>query len=105
MSEPDTAALVEQAFAFHGFDVVRAGSGEETLAAVDQDTDSKPDLVVVDLTQPDMDGLILCADLREKTSVPIIVCGTQGERRESLLAFRLGADDFVAKPFDVDDIV
>ena len=105
MSEPDAAALVEQALVFHGFAVTRAASGEETLAAMRSDSGESPDLVLVDLAQPDMDGLILCVDLREKTAAPIIVCGTQDGRRESLLAFRLGADDFVAKPLDVDDLV
>jgi len=105
MSEPDAAALVEQALAFHGFAVTRAANGEETLAAVQAEAGDSPDLLVVDLAQPDIDGLILCADLREKTSAPIIVCGTQDRYRESLLAFRLGADDFVAKPLDVDDLV
>jgi DNA-binding response OmpR family regulator len=104
--EPDTAAVLEEAFAFHGYRAVRAPSGADALAAA-QDTQHRPDLVVMDLSQPDVDGLILCADLRERVGAPIIVCGgsEESERRESLLAFRLGADDFVCKPFDVEDVV
>lgn len=105
VSEPDTAALLEQAFAFHGFAALRAANGAEALAALQRGEGAGPDLLVVDLAQPDVDGLLLCADLRQRTAAPIIVCGTQDERREALLAFRLGADDFVAKPFDVDDVV
>lgn len=103
--EPDTAAVLEEAFRFHGYRTVRAPAGADALAAAQDSV--RPDLVVMDLAQPDVDGLILCADLRERLTAPIIVCGgaEDGERRESLLAFRLGADDFVAKPFDVDDVV
>lgn len=103
-SEPDTAGVLVGAFAFRGLESARAASGAEALATVQE---ARPALVVMDLAQPDVDGLVLCADLRARLGahVPIIVCGDPEKRRDSLLAFRLGADDFVSKPFDVDDVL
>ncbi|HXI15825.1 MAG TPA: response regulator transcription factor [Chloroflexota bacterium] len=103
-SEPHTAGVLVGAFAFRGFESALAASGAEALATVQE---ARPALVVMDLAQPDVDGLVLCADLRARLGahVPIIVCADPEQRRDSLLAFRLGADDFVSKPFDVDDVL
>jgi DNA-binding response OmpR family regulator len=121
--EPDTAALLEQGLEFVGLAVRRVASGAEALAVVSEHVEL--DLIVMDLAQPDLDGLVLVGDLRDRTRVPIIVCGEgeggsvrphggdaqggtaaqTGQRNEALLVFRLGADDYVAKPFDVEDVV
>ncbi|MGH2371367.1 MAG: response regulator transcription factor, partial [Chloroflexota bacterium] len=67
--------------------------------------EASPDLILLDLKLPDVDGLVLCADLRAQADVPIIVCSGTAEKRDSILAFKLGADDFIAKPFDADDLL
>ena len=112
--ESETARVLAEAFAFHGVETVTVASGAEALAAVtggdgrggaEGAATGPPDLVVLDLGQPDVDGLVLVGDLRARTKVPILVGGESEGRSEALLAFRLGADDFVAKPFDVDDVV
>jgi DNA-binding response OmpR family regulator len=100
--ERDTATMLAEAYAFHGLEGVRVSNGAEALAWVQA---HRPELIVMDLAQPDVDGLVLCADLRARAGAPIIVCGDAVQRREALLAFRLGADDFVPKPFDVDDLL
>ncbi len=61
------------------------------------------DLVILDLVLPDIDGLIFCSELAQ-SRVPIIACSGKGHSREGILALRLGADDFVAKPFDLEDL-
>src|SRR4051812_25351988 len=63
--------------------------------------DGRPDLIVLDLTLPDVDGLVLCANLEhEAPAVPFMICST-GTTAEKVLGFKLGAEDFVAKPFEV----
>lgn len=107
IAEPDTAQVLEQAFAFHGYAARRAGTAADALAATLGPQASRPAAVILDMSLPGADGLVLCADLRARLGpqTPIIVCGDAEDRREALLAFRLGADDFVAKPFDIDDIM
>src|SRR5687767_11256194 len=53
---------------------------------------------------PDADGLVLCADLNERSDVPIIICSGTTRKRDSILGFKLGADDFLAKPFHVEEL-
>jgi len=74
-----------------------AAEARQALRAAD------PDLIVLDLILPDSDGLVLCADLRAGTSAPILICSATVRRRDAALALRLGADAFVAKPFDTDE--
>jgi DNA-binding response OmpR family regulator len=62
-----------------------------------------PDLIVLDLILPDADGLVLCADLRSETTAPILICSATVRRRDAALGLRLGADAFMAKPFDADE--
>ncbi|HEV2122872.1 MAG TPA: response regulator transcription factor [Chloroflexota bacterium] len=102
MPERHAATMIGDALAFHGRRTEQVGSGAAALAWVQQGGAA---LIILDMNQPDTDGLVLCSDLRARTSAPIIVCGDREQKREALLAFRLGADDFVAKPFDVDDLM
>ena len=75
-----------------GFDVVRAATGEEALAA------DEPDIVLLDLRLPDMDGLQVCRELRARSAVPIIVVSARGEEVDRVVGLELGADDYLAKP-------
>ena len=103
--EAETARVLSEAFAFHGLKAHAVSSGAEALAAVSAEGEGRPELIVLDLAQPDADGLVLVGDLRARTRAPIIVCGEGEGKSAALLVFRLGADDYVAKPFDVDDVV
>jgi DNA-binding response OmpR family regulator len=62
-----------------------------------------PDLVVIDVVEPG-DGLVLLANLKEKSSAPVIICGGSQRGDDAVIAFRLGASDFVAKPFAIDEL-
>jgi DNA-binding response OmpR family regulator len=97
IADQTTAALVES-----GCTVWHAETGADARAMVRQ---ARPDVILLDLTLPDVDGLVLCPRLRvEAEDVPIIVCAENADRRERLLAFKLGAEDFVCKPFDLEEL-
>jgi len=95
-----TMLLVDQLGA-EGYRVHIAASAAQAVQLAAQ---ISPDLILLDLSLPDQHGLVLCAELKEKHGAPIIICsGTQHEH-EAILALKLGADDFVAKPFSVDEL-
>jgi DNA-binding response OmpR family regulator len=66
---------------------------------------ARPDLIVLDLILPDVDGLVLCYTLKGIANVPIVICSGTNRRRDPILALKLGADDFVHKPFELDDLL
>jgi two-component system KDP operon response regulator KdpE len=83
-----------------GFEVSTAGSGEEALEMMG---DKFPDIIVLDIIMPGIDGFEVLRRLREGSDVPVIAFSARPEN--SLQALKLGADDFITKPFDVDDLV
>jgi two-component system OmpR family response regulator len=90
-----TAELLEG----NGYQVLRAATGAAARELLAQ---APPDLVILDLILPDVDGLVLCASLRAAApDMPILVSSGTIRKRDAVLALKLGADDFVAKPFDV----
>jgi two-component system, OmpR family, KDP operon response regulator KdpE len=85
-----------------GYSVVVAGTGADALDAFDRD---RPNLVVVDLGLPDMDGARVCRDLRARADVPILVLSVRGEERTKVQALDAGADDYVTKPFGPEELL
>ena len=85
-----------------GYQVRQASTGAVARALVEQ---VRPDLIVLDLVLPDEDGLVLCSVLKNMASVPILICSGTQRRRDAFLSLKLGADDFIAKPFDVYDLL
>ncbi len=94
IAEPLVAGLRRE-----GFDVVRAATGAEALAA------AEPDLVLLDLRLPDVDGFTVCRELRARSDVPIIVVSARGEEVDRVVGLELGADDYVVKPFGLRELV
>jgi DNA-binding response OmpR family regulator len=82
-----------------GFDVIRVATGGEALAQ------PIPDVVLLDLRLPDMDGYDVCRQLRARSDVPIIMVTARGEEIDRVLGLELGADDYVVKPFGVRELV
>ena len=82
-----------------GFQVRRVATGEAALDA------PLPDLVLLDLRLPDMDGYDVCRSLRERSDVPIIVVTAKGEEADRVIGLELGADDYVVKPFGLRELV
>jgi two-component system response regulator RegX3 len=82
-----------------GFDVDRVATGAAALEA------ALPDVVLLDLRLPDMDGLDVCRALRERSAVPIIVVTARGEESDRVVGLELGADDYVVKPFGLRELI
>ena len=85
-----------------GFTVLTAHDGEEALRIARQES---PDLIVLDLMLPGMDGLDVCRLLRKESSVPIIMLTARVEETDRIIGLELGADDYVSKPFSPREIV
>jgi DNA-binding response OmpR family regulator len=96
------STLVAEILEGEGYSVETVSTGAEAEAAIER---LRPDLVILDIMLPDADGLMLCARLLAQWPAPIIMLS--GSRRESdrILSLRLGADDFIAKPFDTFELV
>lgn len=84
-----------------GYCICAAGDGSSGLRAA---AESKPDLVVLDVMMPGMDGWQVCQRLRDTSSVPIIMLTAKGEEFDKLRGFRLGVDDYVTKPFSFTEL-
>ena len=82
-----------------GYDVSRVATGESALEA------SPADLVLLDLRLPDIDGLDVCRQLRERSRVPIIVLTARGEEADRVVGLELGADDYVVKPYGLRELI
>ncbi|GAC1320699.1 MAG: MtrAB system response regulator MtrA [Chloroflexota bacterium] len=102
--EDDTAVsfLMTDILESSGYDVRQAATG---AAARDMVEAVRPDLIILDLILPDEDGLVLCNVLKSLAGVPILVCSASQRRRDAFLSLRLGADDYMSKPFDVYDLI
>lgn len=84
------------------YDVLTAADGKTALHLVQQ---SKPDLILLDLMIPEVDGLDVCRELRKSSSVPVIMITARGEEIDRVLGLEIGADDYVTKPFSVRELM
>lgn len=100
--EPTIRKLLTIAFEGEGYTVTCADNGTEGVRMV---ASTSPDLVILDLGLPDIDGKVVLTQLREFTQVPIIVCTVRNDDSEVLEAFELGADDYVTKPFNPEVLI
>jgi len=101
----DEVRIVKQARDYlehSGFRVVATGDGKTALALARQ---ARPDLVVLDLNLPAMDGLDVCRALRRESDVPIIMLTARVEETDRLIGLELGADDYISKPFSPRELV
>ena len=94
--DPTTTELVAMYLKRDGYRVLTAGDGVEGLRAA---RESKPDLVVLDLMLPKLDGMEVCRTLRQESNVPIVILTARVDEEERLAGLDLGADDYVTKPF------
>jgi len=101
----DEPKIVKQARDYlerSGFRVAAAGDGRTALAMA---RDERPDLIVLDLNLPGMDGLDVCRALRRESDVPIIMLTARVEEPDRLIGLELGADDYITKPFSPRELV
>jgi DNA-binding response OmpR family regulator len=99
--DPDTARAISKALESSGYRVTAVDTGARARALV---ANVRPDLILLDLMLPDTDGLVLTTTLKSMTGAPIIICSARDARVDRVLGLKLGADDFVAKPFDFDEL-
>lgn len=100
--DPHIRQLLAFAFDKAGFAVAEAGDGEAALAEVAR---KAPDLVVLDINMPRMDGLEVCRRLRSQGEVPVLFLSSRDDEFDRVLGIELGADDYVTKPFSPREVV
>src|ERR1044072_7966349 len=100
--EPQLTRVLRTGLKSRGYDVRAAADG---LAGFEAFNDWHPDLVITDLAMPNVDGLELCRRLRAISQVPIIVLSAKGEEKTKVEALDIGADDYVTKPFGIDELL
>lgn len=100
--EPQILRFLGHALAAAGYDTCTASTGAEALRAV---AAHNPDLMVLDLGLPDADGKTVIETLRRSSDLPVIVLSARDQEMEKIMALDLGADDFVAKPFAIGELL
>ena len=100
--EPKIVQLARDYLEHAGFEVVTAPNGKTALAIVRAD---KPDLIVLDLGLPEMDGLDVTRSIRKFSNVPIIMLTARAEETDKLIGLEIGADDYMTKPFSPKELV
>lgn len=100
--EPQITRVLKTTLSSQGYSTRTAADGKEALQTM---KDWAPDLVITDLRMPNMDGLALCRHIREQSQVPIIVLSVKGEEKTKVEALDAGADDYVTKPFNVNELL
>jgi two-component system KDP operon response regulator KdpE len=100
--EPQITRVLRTSLSSHGYDIRAANDGETALEIMKNWT---PDLVITDLSMPNLDGLELCRRLRAGSNIPIIVLSVRGEERTKVQALDAGADDYVTKPFGMEELL
>ena len=100
--EIEIMRALQRSLSAHGYEVFTAGSGEEALEEIAR---HRPDLVLLDLGLPGISGLEVCRQVRAQSNLPIIVLSVKDAERDKVHALDLGADDYVSKPFSVNEVL
>jgi two-component system KDP operon response regulator KdpE len=99
--EPQIQRFLRPSLTAAGYEIIEAGTGAEALKAV---ATHAPDLIILDLGLPDMDGKEVIASLRGWSDVPIVILSARDRESEKIAALDLGADDYVEKPFGIGEL-
>ncbi len=99
--EPGILKLLSQLLADDGYRTVAAKDGEEAISAAEE---FRPDIVLLDLSLPDIDGVEVMRHMRERVNVPIIMVTARGSDTDKILGLGLGADDYISKPFNPQEL-
>lgn len=100
--DPSVAASVIDGLEADGFQVLHVATGSEAISSVKT---KQPELVLLDLGLPDIDGQQVCRTIRSESSVPIIILSARSEEVDRVLALEFGADDYLVKPFGMRELV
>ncbi|HET7638416.1 MAG TPA: response regulator transcription factor [Ktedonobacteraceae bacterium] len=100
--DPQLLRLVTRNLEFEGYEVLPTSNGQQALEQIEAHV---PDLVLLDVMMPKMDGFTACQRVREFSSVPIIIVTARGQDQDKVRGLDLGADDYLTKPFSVDELL
>jgi two-component system, OmpR family, KDP operon response regulator KdpE len=100
--EIEIMRALQRSLSAHGYEVFTASNGEDALEAI---TQHRPDLMILDLGLPGISGLEVCKQVRAQSNLPIIVLSVKDTERDKVLALDLGADDYVSKPFGINEVL
>ncbi|NOZ48502.1 MAG: response regulator transcription factor [Chloroflexi bacterium] len=100
--DPAIGKLLRRALILEGYETSLVASGSEALQTFQ---DTQPDLIILDLMLPGMDGIEVCKRIREESSLPILILTARDQVDDRVLGLDSGADDYVTKPFDIDELL
>jgi two-component system, OmpR family, KDP operon response regulator KdpE len=100
--DPNIVDLIRSNLAVRGFDTLVSFDGSKALTMLETE---QPDMVLLDLMLPEIDGFELCRQIRERSPVAIIVVSARGGERDKVTALNVGADDYMTKPFGIEELL
>jgi two-component system KDP operon response regulator KdpE len=100
--DPNIVDLIRSNLAVRGFDTIVSVDGLRALRLLETEA---PDIVLLDLMLPEVDGFELCRQIRERSAVAIIVVSARGGERDKVTALNVGADDYMTKPFSIEELL
>ena len=100
--DPQLLRLVTRNLEFEGYEPIPASDGQQALEEIER---HQPDLALLDVMMPKLDGFAVCERVREFSSVPIIILTARGQDQDKIHGFDVGADDYLTKPFNVDELL
>lgn len=98
--EKGVMTVMRNYFELSGYEVYSAYNGEEALRKVS----CQPDIILLDINMPEMDGFTVCQRIREHVACPILFLTARDASQDKIIGFRAGADDYIVKPFDIDEL-
>lgn len=98
--EPDVLSLLKDYFEINEYEVITAKNGNDVLEKIKL----KPDIILLDINMPDMDGISVCKIIREYISCPILFLTAKVEDCDKIMGFAVGGDDYIIKPFSIDEL-
>ena len=100
--EPQIRRVLRSTLSFRGYEIVESSTGEQALELAPK---VKPDLILLDVNLPGISGIETCRELRRFTAVPIIMLTVRNAERDKVVALDAGADDYVTKPFGIEELL
>ena len=98
--EPDVLSLLKDYFEINGYEVITAENGRVVIEQIKKN----PDIILLDVNMPDMDGISVCKEIRDYVSCPILFLTARVEDCDKIMGFSAGGDDYIIKPFSIDEL-
>ena len=98
--ETDIVSMLKDYFELNGYDTITAVNGLEAI----QKAEKQPDIILLDINMPDIDGMEVCMRIRDFVSCPILFLTARIETSDKIKGFSVGADDYIIKPFSIDEL-